>query len=181
MKALAFGDQQFLFRHLGLWLQGVGDGGGRIRPLREYDYTRVVSWLQSLDGLDPRSDYVPALAAHYFGAIMVDPGKVKVIVQYLVERAQSDLARGWPWLVWAAEKSMHVIKEKPLCSALAARFYGFRDSTEVPQVLAMFATPLYRCAEDKFMMLALQADPKMRALRQHAAEEMGALLAEHPF
>ena len=42
LKAIAFGDKEFLFRHLGRWLQGVGDGGGRLHPLRDFDYDDVV-------------------------------------------------------------------------------------------------------------------------------------------
>ncbi|HIJ63611.1 MAG TPA: hypothetical protein HPQ04_13030, partial [Rhodospirillaceae bacterium] len=108
LKFLAFGDDQFLFRGIARWLQDVGDGGGRLRPLRDYDYGRVVGWLEILDRLDGESDYGYSLAAHYFGAVTEDK-KVKIIAEYLRGAAMARPARRWPWLVWAATHVRHPV------------------------------------------------------------------------
>ncbi len=119
LKALAFGDDEFLFRYLGRWMQEVGDGGGRMKPLRNYDYDRVVDWLETLDEMnDQRSEYPRFLAARYFGNITdaVDPSHSRVlkIVSYLRRVGLSDPAREWQWLVWNADTAKTRLQNTPL-------------------------------------------------------------------
>jgi hypothetical protein len=124
LKAMALGDDEFLFRHFGRWLEFVGDGGGRVRPLRFYDYDRVVGWMQALDRLDAdRSDFVHFIAARYFGeitkAVDTDHQRVRKIVEYLRIVALSDPARRWQWMVWAADKARHDLNDPALVKAIA--------------------------------------------------------------
>jgi len=124
LKFMALGDDEFLFRHLGRWLEMVGDGGGRVRPLRDYDYDRVVAWMETLDELDRnRSDFIHEIAARYFGEITssVDQGNARLrkIVGYLRVVALHDPARFWRWLVWDAQKARKPINDPELIEMLA--------------------------------------------------------------
>jgi hypothetical protein len=120
LRAMAFGDDEFLYRHLGRWLEFVGDGGGRVRPLRVYDYDRVVGWPQTLDRFDyGRSEYVQYLAAHYFGEVNIDPDRVRKIVEYLRAVGLSDPVHKWKWLVWCAHVAVKPLKDPQLIHALA--------------------------------------------------------------
>ncbi|HEY1720147.1 MAG TPA: hypothetical protein VGG27_02795 [Magnetospirillaceae bacterium] len=124
LKAMAFGDDEFLFRYLGRWLQFIGDGGGRIKPLRDYDYDRVVYWAEALDALDDnKSDYIHELMARYFGEITVavDPKSERLgkVVGYLHVVALNDPAHFWKWLVWVANKARNPMRDGPLIEAIA--------------------------------------------------------------
>lgn len=124
LKAMAMGDDEFLFRHLGRWLEFVGDGGGRVRALRVYDYDRVVGWMQALDQLDAsRSDFVHEIAARYFGeittAVDVDHSRVRKIVEYLRLVALADPARNWKWMIWASVKARKDLNDPILVKAIA--------------------------------------------------------------
>ena len=120
LKAMAFGDDEFLFRHLGRWLEYVGDGGGRVRPLREYDYDRVVGWLETLDKYDQdRSDYIHTLAAQYFGQVYIDPNRVRMILAYLRQAGLKDPVHNWKWLIWSAHTANKPLKDKALLAAIA--------------------------------------------------------------
>jgi hypothetical protein len=175
LKVLAFGDDQFLVRALDRWLQDVGDGGGRVRPLREYDYDRVVGWLKAADSLDAQSQYPYELATHYFGALSdpaTAPQKVKTIVEYCRDAALADPPRRWEWLVWAAVKAQALVKDRPLAHQLAIDLAAMRDRAGVPPWLPLLAIPLYRFSGDLAAAQSLEADPGLADLRRRAVDDL---------
>ncbi len=169
VKGIALGDEQFLFRFLARWLQEVGDGGGRVRPLKDYDYDRVVGWLKVLDRLDDQSNYSYWLAARYFGAVLepnFGPERVRKIVLYFRERAVADPARHWPGLVWAAARVRRVVKDRDLSGLIARDLVALRGDPRVPSWLPLLVPPLYRFAGEIEEAKALETDPEFAALRR---------------
>ena len=98
LDALAFGDRQFLFRYLALELQNAGDNGGRVTPLRNYDYDKVVDWLDLLEDLDLTSHWPIAMANGYFGQTPKTED-VEPIIRYMQAHVAQEPERKWPWLV----------------------------------------------------------------------------------
>lgn len=109
VAALAFGDEQFLFRYLALNLQNAGDNGGRVTPLSNYDYGQVVTWLRLLDRLDVRSHWSIAMANGYFGQTQKIED-VRPIVRYMQAHVAQRPEVKWPWLVNAVFLSRHRMK-----------------------------------------------------------------------
>lgn len=181
LKALALGDDQFLFRAEVGWLQGVGDGGGRLKPLKDYDYDRVVEWLRVVDGLDPQSRSVFEVGARYFGAIS-DPGsapvKLKKLATYFMQVGMSDPAQRWPWLVWAAVKAQHMIGDRDLARQMADQIMSLRGAPGAPYWLPLMGPPLYRTAGESDRAAVLMADPDMIRLRQRAMLELNGRLSQ---
>lgn len=177
LKALAFGDDQFLFRALGLWLQDVGDGGGRLRPLRDYDYDRVVGWLQALDGLDDRAEYAHVLAARYFGAV-TEPSRVAKIAEYFGHLSAADPPRYWPWLLWAAGKVRRLSGETDLAARLAHDIVSLRSTPDVPDWLPLVAIPLFRVAGDEAAARALESDHTLQDIRRKEVEQLKRALGD---
>lgn len=103
---MALGDAQFSYRLGAMTLQNLGDSGGRITPIRDYDYAKLGAWFALLDLLDPASDHVPMLAAYYFGATRV-PNDVAVVVDYLGQVGQRTVGSKWRWLVHAVFLARH--------------------------------------------------------------------------
>lgn len=97
---LALGDRQFAYRSAGIMLQNIGDSGGRATPLREYDYVQLGRWFFLEDALDPRSDFIPLLAAYYFGGTPEDKDLTPVI-DYLAAIGQREEGQKWRWLAQA--------------------------------------------------------------------------------
>ncbi|MBY0430055.1 MAG: hypothetical protein K2Q10_02570, partial [Rhodospirillales bacterium] len=124
------GDRQFLFRHLALNVQIMGDEYGTITPLQSYDYTAVARWLDLLDALDPRSDYAPAMAAHYFGAVQ-DAGRVRIMVDYLRRHTARDPTGKWRWLTHAAFLARHRAHDLPLALEVARQLAAI-DVPDIP-------------------------------------------------
>ncbi len=115
---MALGDQQFAYRLGAITLQNLGDSGGRVTPIRNYDYARLGAWFRLLDDLDPASDHVPMLAAYYFGATRV-PADVAVVVDYLSHVGVRPVGSKWRWLVQAVFLSRHRLGDLQLALDLA--------------------------------------------------------------
>ena len=113
VKALSFGDEQALFRYLGLGIQNAGDTYGRFTALYKYDYFKLYHWLRLLDSLDDRSDYLPSMATYYFGQTQ-RKSDVKYIYDYLVEHAYERPKEKWWWLVQASYLANHKLNNADL-------------------------------------------------------------------
>ena len=108
--AMTLGDSEFAFRSGALTLQGLGDGGGRVTPLKDYDFDRLGHWFWLLNALNPASEHVPLIAAYYFGVVH-DPEQVSVLVDYLTAVGQNPAGEKWRWLVQAAFLARHRMKD----------------------------------------------------------------------
>jgi len=115
---MALGDTQFAYRLGAITLQNLGDSGGRVTPIRSYDYARLGAWFKLLDDLDPASDHVPMLAAYYFGATRV-PADVAVVVDYLSVAGVRPIGSKWRWLVHAIFLARHRLGDLQLALDLA--------------------------------------------------------------
>ena len=182
LKAMAVGDDQFLFRAITQWLENVGDGGGRLRPLREFDYDRVTEWLRLTDALDSRSDAVFMLGSTYYGAL-TDPataaGKVGKLVVYFEQAGMADPAARWQWLSWAATRTEHLVKDPLLARRIAADLLSLRTSPTAPPWLPLLAVPLLRVAGDDAQVQKLINDPDMIERRRAALDELHENLQHH--
>jgi len=94
---LALGDKELAYRSIGLMLQNMGNVGGRDYLLKDFDYEMLGKWFFLMDYLDPHSDYMPFLAAHYFGSVS-DPAKLDPVIDYLEVVGQRPEGEKWRWL-----------------------------------------------------------------------------------
>lgn len=99
-STLALGDDEFLFRILAARLQNSGDVFAGFVSLKNYDYSRIYDWMKMLDGLNAKSNLVPALASYYYSQTQ-NLEDNRYIVKYLDEHAALDLNANWWWLMQA--------------------------------------------------------------------------------
>lgn len=116
--ALAFGDGQLFYRTVTFRLQNMGDEGGRVTPLEDYDYRRLTRWFRLLDDFDSRSRYLPVLVGHYFSQSQ-DAADVRAVIEYLREIAVREPARNWRWLAHAVYLARHRVGDMDLALELA--------------------------------------------------------------
>lgn len=96
-----FGDTQFSYRSLGLMLQNMGDSGGRSTALKDYNYDELTKWFFLMNALDPKSDYVPYLAAYYFGGVQ-NPEMLRPMLDYFIAIGNTSEGEKWRWLAHGA-------------------------------------------------------------------------------
>ena len=129
-KALAMGDGQFLYRAATFVLQNMGDEGGDVTPLRDYDYQRLGQWFSLLDRFDPISEYLPVLVGYYYSQSQ-ERNDVRVVISFLAHIAIRDPGRNWRWMAHAIYLARHRVKDMNLALSLAYRMAAF-DSPEIP-------------------------------------------------
>ena len=105
------GDKALAYRSIGLMLQNLGDTGGRVTGLKAYNYDNLVKWFYLADYLDPHSDFVPYLAAFYFGAVD-DPKKLEPLVDYLHFAGNRSEGKKWVWLGHAVYLARFQLKDQ---------------------------------------------------------------------
>ena len=143
---LALGDEQLFYRAAAFGLQNMGDGGGRIVALADYDYHRLGAWFRLLDRFDPEAHYVPTLAGWYFGQTS-EPAGLRQIVAYLTAVGARDPARNWPWLAQAVYLARHRLHDLPLALEIARHLAGLAGTAAPLWVQQMPAFVLARVGE----------------------------------
>lgn len=128
ITAMMLGDKQLAYRSIGITLQNLGNTGGRVEPLRNYDYTRLKAWLFLAHRLDPRSDFAPYIAAYYFG-VVGDPEKIRALVEYLHVAGQGATGHKWRWLGQAVYLARYQLKDMDLAYKLAQELAVHPDPT----------------------------------------------------
>lgn len=161
---VTLGDAQLFYRGATFGLQNMGDQGGRVTPLVDYDYDRLGVWFDLLDGLDPTANYVPTLAAFYFSQT---PAKedLRSIVGYLSRIGSRDPARNWRWLAHAVYLARHRLGDLSLALEVAQQLAGLAGSEAPLWVKQMPAFVLAavgeREAADDLLQTILSTDPNL--------------------
>lgn len=115
---MTLGDKQFSYRFGAMTLQNLGNSGGRVTAVKDYDYKKLSQWFWLLHSLDPASNHVPMMAAYYFGATQV-PEDVAEVVHYLAAVGQNPVANKWRWLVHAIFLARHRMQDTSLALDMA--------------------------------------------------------------
>lgn len=116
--AYGLGDNSLAYRLNGLMIQNMGDVGGQVTPLDQYDYEELSEWFFVQDYLDPVSDFIPNLASYYFGAVQ-KPEKLYPVLNYLEVAGQGAEGEKWRWLAQAVYLARFRIKDKDRALELA--------------------------------------------------------------
>lgn len=129
-EAMTLGDKEFSFRFLAIALQNFGDMGINKTPLKDYNYKELGRWFFLLNSLDPISDHIPMLAAHYFGGSSV-PEHAAEVVKYLGEVGQIPILEKWRWLAHAAYLAQHKMGDIDLALKYAYRLQKMNDEYDL--------------------------------------------------
>ncbi|MCP4394223.1 MAG: hypothetical protein GY804_08185 [Alphaproteobacteria bacterium] len=160
VKAMAFGDNQFIFRMLGLEIQNAGDSGGRFTSLRLYDYDKLVKWFALLDSLDDYSDYAASMAANYYGMTQKKEDIPKII-NYIREHVARYPDKKWRWLAHAVYLAQYKMEDN---------LYALKIAKELANLDAPNA-PMWTEQMPAFIMKTMGDKEKSRAFMIKLYEE----------
>ncbi|PZQ44677.1 MAG: hypothetical protein DI551_09645 [Micavibrio aeruginosavorus] len=113
------GDREISYRLVGYILQNLGNVGGMYQPLQDYDYDRLGRWFTVSETLNDRSNYVPYIAAFYFGAMNQKPEKLTPLIDYLADIGVKPGEDKWRWLAQAVYLARFVQKDMDKALKLA--------------------------------------------------------------
>jgi hypothetical protein len=117
-RFVALGDEELAYRLMGYTLQNLGNAGGHYESLRNYDYSALEKWFFIANDLDPRSNYVPYMAAYYFGAVDV-PEKASYLIDYLKMQGKTPYREKWRWFAHAVYLARYTMQDDQRALALA--------------------------------------------------------------
>jgi hypothetical protein len=112
------GDAALAYRVHGIMIQNFGDTGGRTTPLKDYNYAELARWLERENGLDPRSDFAPYMAAFVFGGTQ-KPETLGPLIDVLEHAAGDGQGHKWRWLAQAVRLARFRLKDGPRALELA--------------------------------------------------------------
>lgn len=122
------GDLQLAYRSYGLILQNLGSTGGRTESLKNYNYDRLKDWFFLTWALDNKSNYVPYMAAYYFGAVE-DNKKLKPLIDYLEIAGQGAEGEKWRWLAHAVYLARYKMNDMNRALEMANKLAASKDET----------------------------------------------------
>lgn len=113
LRGLALGEPELLSTAVVLHLQAFDDQPGISIPFRELDYDRTSAWLDRALALDPHNDYALLLAAQVYAQVP-DPGRQRVMLDFVHRAFLADPNRRWRWLAHAAIIARHRLHDDVL-------------------------------------------------------------------
>lgn len=116
--AAFLGDNELAYRSIAFTLQGFGNTTGQVQALKDYNYKNLGTWFDLTDKLNSRSNYVPFLAAYYFGGSQ-DPSKLMPVIDYLRRVGTYPEPDKWRYLGQAVFLAYHKMKDNDLAMELA--------------------------------------------------------------
>jgi hypothetical protein len=123
---MGLGDTQYSYRLSAVMLQNLGDSGGRTTNFAKYDYTNLVQWFFLTDLLDQRSNFIPLLAAFYYGHTKSKDDLIN-IVKYLELVGSRTGKERWRWLAQAVFIARYRIEDLELALDLAHKLASHKD------------------------------------------------------
>jgi len=156
-----YGDVELSYRNIGLMLQNAGDTGGRVTNFKDYDYQMVEDWLWLTDKLDSQSNYVPGLAAYYFGAAK-KPEQLAHLIDYLAHVGMDTKNERWRWLAHAIFLARFKLDDQPRALKMARQLEAMSTPdmpgwTKVMPAYVMKTMGKKKEARD--LLLLILADP----------------------
>jgi hypothetical protein len=131
LRVAALGEEQALSRLLMLWLQSFDNQPGISVPFSKLDYGRVALWLDRILALEPRSRYPLLSAARIYGEVP-DPGRRRIMIEFLERQFLLAPDARWPWLAHAVFLAKHRLRDLPLALRLARTLRENTGADRVP-------------------------------------------------
>jgi hypothetical protein len=124
--SIGLGDRELAYRIAGLMLQNLGNVDGRTIKFEEYDYAELEKWFLTIYSLDTRSNYVPTLAAYYYGSTQ-NAEQLKHIINFLVKAGNRRERESWRWLVHGVFLARHKMNDLDLAMELSEMLENHPD------------------------------------------------------
>jgi len=116
---------------LNLWLQAHDYQPGISIPYSALDYQVVRGWLELILALDPRGQY-PLLAASRLYALLPDPARQRLMLDFVHEQFANDPERRWRWLAHAALVAKYQLQDLQLALKYARSITAQPHAANIP-------------------------------------------------
>ncbi|HEY3487619.1 MAG TPA: hypothetical protein VGL10_06095 [Gammaproteobacteria bacterium] len=134
IRLAALGEPQLAAKLVTFWLLTADIQAGRWLRLEQINYPNLTGWLQTIQSLDPASDYPGMIASGVFIDVK-DPQRARWIIEFVEENFRQLPDRRWRWLVHCTVYAKYRLHDLPLALKLAASLRAYTS----PEVLPSWA------------------------------------------
>lgn len=156
-----YGDRELSYRNIGMMLQNAGDTGGRVTNFKHYNYQMIEDWLWLSDKFNQQSNYIPGLAAYYFGAAK-KKSQLRHLIGYLEHVGSSPEDERWRWLAHAIFLTRFNLDDQPRALEMAQKLAAM-STPEMPGWTKVMPAYVMKTMGDKKeareLLLLILADP----------------------
>ncbi|MBF0181826.1 MAG: hypothetical protein HQM03_17555 [Magnetococcales bacterium] len=100
-----------------LWLQTFDDQAGVTASFKKMDFAHLTAWLERILALDPGSEYPLLMATRVYGAVL-DPGRQRLMIDFVGRAFRDAPERRWQWQALAAVQARHGLGDRQLALTL---------------------------------------------------------------
>lgn len=134
IRLVAMGEPQLAAKLVSFWLLTMDIQSGRWLRLEDLNYPNLTGWLDTIQELDPHSEYPGMVASGVFIDIK-DAQRIRWMIEFVERNFREAPDRRWRWLAQCAVLAKYRLHDLPLALRLAA---SLRRSTS-PDVLPPWA------------------------------------------
>jgi hypothetical protein len=131
LRAASLGEPAAAARLAMLYVQAFDAGSANRLPYQRLDFDRLVQWLRAILDADPRSGYALFAAARIYAEVH-DPGRARLMYEFVHRAYLEDPNRRWPWLAHVALLAKHRLKDLALARRYAADIDRLTTAQDVP-------------------------------------------------
>ncbi len=134
IRLIALGEPQLAAKLVSFWLLTVDVQAGRWLRLEQLNYPNLTGWLETIQELDPDSEYPNTVASGVFIDVK-DPVRIRWIIDFVERNFERAPDRRWRWMAQCAVLAKYRLHDLPLALKLAA---SVRAHTH-PEILPAWA------------------------------------------
>ena len=123
----ALGDKQLAYRGYGIMIQNMGDTGGAITNVADYDKEKLAEWFMLMHQLDPDASHIPRLAGFFFAAQRRNAKEIGPILDYLEVAAGHGEGQKWRFLAHAVFLARYRMEDMDRALGLAQKLASFKN------------------------------------------------------
>jgi len=131
LRVASLGEPGAASRLAAIWLQGFDSRGGNLIPYQRLDYSRLIGWLGAILDLDARGSY-PLFSAARVYSENPDPAKVRLTLEFVLQRFLERPNERWQALAHAALVAKHRLNDLPLARRYASALERHVTDDSVP-------------------------------------------------
>ncbi len=137
IRLAALGEPTLAAKLISFWLLTVDVQAGRWLKLEQLNYPNLTGWLETIQALDPRSEY-PGMVASGVFIDSRDPERIRWTIDFVERNFQQYPDRRWRYLAQCAVFAKYRLHDLPLALQLATTMRRYTS----PQILPAWARDL---------------------------------------
>lgn len=119
IRLVSLGEPRLAAKLFSFWLLTMDLQAGRWLRLEELNYPNLTGWLETIQALDPDSEYPGMVASGVFMDID-DPWRIRWMIDFVERNFRQAPDRRWRWLAQCAVLAKYRLHDLPLALQLAS-------------------------------------------------------------